>query len=442
MNRNALLLFVFLVLVPLRPLHGQDSFRTESGTTYDLTDPQGIPLTAVGAFFVTFSFHSPIRDAGTGRYSEPSYEAAYSLRLKKVLASEYQQEEFKWVFGGDTTTIHPDILSFDPVTGNGTAQVVLPYGAFTRSDSWGQAWVGENELIVYWGMPSQMLFSSLFPPAAPDGSKTIDFTAYAPEISLLFPENRAMVRGQPSTMFIMAKEPWNTDRVFSLSPSAQRILDLPATIVLPAGQYAADVTVTPVEVGTVTILATSDSYPDQSFVSQEAHVHRQTIATSAAQTRQGDTVIPAEHGHTGINRICVPPEATTPADDPGGGGTQQDFMGPCRLDPQPSDCWLNGPGGKQVFVDPAYCKWTWNIFSACQFAAGHTVNVQPEKWKLMKREREECGSVSVSTGAEVLLGGFGFFLSVTQERSLYRYVCTFKKLPGDGPYITAETCGG
>ncbi|KAA3607977.1 MAG: hypothetical protein DWQ01_12905 [Planctomycetota bacterium] len=263
MFASFLLLCTFLSLTPQIP-----SFRLvdERGNEYDL-DQEAIPVTAVGNFIIEFDFQSPVQDLQTRMYAEPDWQVVYSLRPSTQSPASLLEASYPWVYRGNNEKLIPVSTAFNPSTGKGKAVVLMPVGAEMLNESWGNLWLGENVLTLYWGKESQLNGNSLTPPSTAQGELRLSFRGYLPEVALGFPDNRRMLVGGSYPLFLVVNQPSDIDRLFQIDPD-QAFVDCPEQILLPAGERSVRVEVTPQNEGVFYIKATSSHFPNQVFLSQ------------------------------------------------------------------------------------------------------------------------------------------------------------------------------
>jgi len=263
-----------------------------------------------------------------------------------------------------------------------------------RSAIWPHLQDGTNVLTLYWGTPAQVDHDGIDPPAMPAGSRTISFAAVQPEIELGFVQNRDLATGATAIVYVFAKEAADQDRVFQLSAEPGGVVQLPPTLVLPAGTRFASCDAPIVGSGTVRILATSDAYPGDSFQSGLGIFDWRWCGPV------GDGGWQPSPGSTPFAR-CVEGGESTPA---GGGPSsphqREVYCGPCvRAGTNPSDCDLGSSTGEVGFVCFTGCQ------PAFEFVCQHSPSrkrISVTKWRVVAEWREK-------DGFKVWIPGFGTY---------------------------------
>lgn len=424
-------------------LQFQDKFIDEDGNTTALQQNSILAVDDVGVFVIYADFLSPLMDYNTNLFSPPRLQACYSLRPIFATQTDFVRDEHQWIFGGPSTGQSMSIVAFNEQTGLGTAEMQLPVGVFSNTETSGQFWVGEHELIVYWGLPYQVFHDGFHPPATPMGSKVLRFQVEIPEVFLTLPENRGLLASQESSLLLGVREKSLEDRTFLLGATPAELIEfLPTSVVLPANETVVIIPFTPLQEGECDFFATSSNFPGQTFESQHGVIHRPSIpysSTAAASVGPGDPLDPYSWDE-GASRSCISPLASNPNKSPGNNVSPQYRYGECKKPPegpQPSDCSHVSLNQRGTFYSPAYCEWTWWPWHWCRMTgpAAGTKELKLTVWKFTEYTVGPCGS----TGASREWNSPNFKGGTNQEWIWSRAICKWE-LTKESNVISAKNC--
>ncbi len=404
-------LFSFLLLswvlaLPLQASQGVEVlFHLEDGSVIDPLQ-SGLVLddASTGYLAVTFPFVSHLRDITTGLFIRPDLHDCYSIRL---VGDDPESRGDTWIHGGPFLGHAPRILSFDEQSGAGRATAYLPLHQVTREATWGRLFEGSNEITLYWGSAGQVDHDGIHPPSMPGGRESFRIEAIGQEIEVGFAQNRDLAVGDTVPVYVFVKQTANEDRNFGLSVSPPGSVDLPATLVVPAGKQIAYVFGTVLQAEDVRITAVSPRFPGRSFSSSLG-----VFGWRRFRVVEGDGAMGTSPGSTFLAR-CVEGEETTPSgQDPKDSKSQEEICGGCKWAPSVDDCAPPASGGLAGFVWDTSCK---PAFSSCHPDSAMK-DIQLTVWELVSSREESCAGIPLPlTDLEISL--------------LSRYCCTYKPRP-------------
>jgi len=390
----------------------QDSFLSEFGERYDLDGAHPFPNPEVGVVVCRFNFQSSIQDITTGQYIVPDYSFAYSLQEDGVNPAIYTAAGHLWVFGGPFLAPPEQVISFDSATGAGEAKAFLPLDLVAPQHFWGQPPLGRSWMTVYWGVGEEVTHDGLNPPALAQGNKVMQLDTFFPSVSILLHENHALVMDQESTLGIVASSIETFDRVFTLSVVDPGYIDLPQSIVIPAGAQSATAGLVPRQVGMTRVLAISSSYSGVVFRSQKAEIRPPVVIVPL-----GSAPDPPGIGAIMPNRYCVHTNPSTPNGGPDGApGTTNLVCGGCAASSLQDVCPIS-LGSVVGCYEPYRCPAT--LMDTCDENTSGAPYVLGD-WELIDKWTEKCD-----------LSGWSAVASWFWDIDKYRICCKFERLGTD-----------
>lgn len=412
----------------------QDTFLGEDGSVIDVSTTS-VPIRLPGLLEVEFSFQSNVQDVGTGLFAEPVYHTAYSVRPDFATESEMSLMERRWVFWKYPSPTKADTVSFDPVTGTGTATVRLPFNVQTSSAPNGQFYGGDNVVVLYWGMLGTVL-DPVVPPTGHSGSKTVNVHTVVPDFGLFVDEGRALQTGDQVGVTVFVESTETFDRVFDLVPSSGAVM-CPPQAVIPAHERSVDVALTAVAEGQATIGCSSSSFPGMNeesnlLIVKEARVSEAVSAPISAPSPlggAGSRLIPgANEGEDPTDRKCRAPTATDPDGNSDNTTGTLLIFGDCIISapgfpriPQVSDCDDQEAAAWRIYYAPAKC--IPRIERVCDFSIYQPESVNIGAWQRTDSYLLECATTEATVGWDWWVLEFGTSVSVPS----YRMICEFTK---------------
>lgn len=381
-----------------------------SGATVYLNQTGSTSLSPsdVGVIYASFNFQTTEYDAQAGEYVQPDLLASYKLTVDSKADSWYLSNMRPMYYGVTYNEAPVTVLSFDSVTGVGTAELAAPLGLVMENVTWGDLRTGAHTLVFYWGERADLQTGSMAGPIAPWGNMSFSIMGVLPPVSAVLGSNRGMFAGNSYRAAVILDAPATSVRTFDIASTSPSILEAPLQVTIPVGESHVAFNVEAREPGTA-YLAVSEG--GVWITDSELGLVTEDYAYEPWAFEH-----PSDFGSSNIikmNSRCKQAKAipTLPA------GTQ-------RLAPQsgvstsPSGLCLPEVSTEDEWkaYKPRRCTW-YSFLNNCKenrFAKVITV----QKWELVDMEILEAGRAGIEVGKKVI--------EIEAEAVFYRIVCVYE----------------
>lgn len=320
-------------------------YVTETGDVFDVG--QALPGNRPGALRAKFEFWSDRIDGSTGLYAQPVIEASWALRLSD---GSYRSAlpDGEWVARTSPALVH-EMAQFDPQTGFGVAELVLPMCTTDVREFYRYPGLAEDvvavDVVADW--LDELAFDLAGAPAAPRWVGSVAVSVTHDDVFALLAQKH-LAPSDVTVGVVGLRTAATAARSFELESTDARVASLDVSqVTIPAGATSASFEVTGNHRGVFRIIVREHAQevagtPRRAVVSKPK-MYAATLTTGAggAPLWRGTDDLELDEW---IAR-CVPPHES------GNGKMNHKLCGTCQMGTPTVDC-----PGDAVLAMPAECE--------------------------------------------------------------------------------------